>query len=168
MKKNVIILWALLTVGLNANAQSYSHFKKWNSRIRFDAEEIIIAVDSASSEMGMEFLMKVADRTKIAISNAGVETLLTTQPDTLVFSFKEPVLVIRFTINKPLYVYGRSHGTKNFEFHACNTIHFTQVYPYSNRKMDTLLCISADEEEDAINKLVEDLSSELLKTLSIL
>ena len=163
-KKNVIILLALFTVGLNANAQSYSHFKKWNSRIRFDAKEIIIAVDSASSEMGMAFLMKVVDRTKIAISSAGVETRLTTQPDTLFFNLKEPILAIRFTINKPLYVYGGFPGTRML--HACNTINFTQIYPNSNRKIDALLSISIEDEDDAINKLVENLSSEILKTLS--
>ena len=164
-KRNIIMLFALLTVGFNVNAQSYSHFKKWNSRIRFDAKEIIIAVDSASSEMGMEFLMKVADRTKIAISNAGVETRLTTQPNTLVFSFKEPVLVIRFTLNKPAHVFGGS-SPKTFDWHVCNTINFTQVYPYSNRKMNTVLSVSVDDEDDAINNLVENLSSEILKTLS--
>jgi len=163
-KKNVIMLFALLTVGLNVNAQSYSGFKKWNSRIKFDAREIIIAVDSASSEMGMEFLMKVADRTKIAISNAGVETRLTTQPNTLAFNLNEPVLAIRFTLNKPANVYGGFPGTR--QFHACNTIIFTQLFPNTNRKMDTVLSVSIDDEEDAINELVENLSSEILKTLS--
>ena len=163
-KKNVIIFFALLTVVLNANAQIYSGFKKWNSRIRFDAKEIIIVVDSTSSKMGMEFVMKVADRTKIAISNAGVETRLTTQPDTLIFSFKGPVLAIRFTLNKPAYVFGGFPGTGMW--HACNTINFTQIYPNSKRKMNTVLSISVYKEEDAINQLVENLSSEILKTLS--
>jgi len=163
MKKNVIILFALLTVGLSVNAQSFSGFKKWNSRIRFDAKEIIIAVDSASSEMGMEFLMKVVDKTKTTLNNTGVETRLTTQPDTLVFSLNEPVLAIRFTINKPLYVYGGFPGTG--KMHACNTINFTQIYPKSNRKMDTLLYVSIDDEGDAIDTLVENLSKEIMKTL---
>ena len=158
------MLLALLIVGLNVNAQSYSGFKKWNSRIKFDAKEIIFAVDSASTEAGMEFLMKVVDRTKIAISNAGIETWLSTQPDTLVFRQNEPVLAVRFTLNKPLYVYGGFPGTG--KIHACNSINFTQIYPNSNRKMDTLLYISIDNEDDAITKLVENLSSEILKTLS--
>jgi len=164
MKKKVLIIFVLLAAGLYANAQSYSGFKKWNSRLRINAQEIVFAVDSASSKMGMEFLMKVVDKTKMAISNAGVETRITTQPDTLVFRLNEPVLTIRFTLNRPVSVYGGFPGTR--QFHDCNSIVFTQIFPNTNRKMDTMLLISIDDEDNAINKLVENLSSDILKTLS--
>ena len=166
MKKKVLIIFVLLVAGLYANAQRFSHFKKWNSRLKIDASEIVFAVDSSSTEMGMEFLMKVVDRTAMAINNAGIETRITTQPDTLVFRLNESVLTIRFTLNKPVYVFGRLPDSKDMQFHACNSIIFTQVFPRTSRKMDTVLSISIDDEDNAINELVENLSSDILKTLS--
>jgi hypothetical protein len=157
----VTIGLAFTLISLSSYGQDYYYFKPWKSKLQIPTENLIILIDSASTEKGTNFLTTVANKVKSDLEKEDIKCLIKYTMTTNDLSDLKS-LILKFQLDKPAYV---KLNTFEAELPLCNRINIIQTQPQTKRMINTVLSISVDKEDIGIPQFSSDISERLKKTM---
>lgn len=147
----------LFFLGLFTNSfgQQYYYYKPWKKTI-INNNEICLTFDNTISKEGDLFLKKITHLLSNRLNSLGHKCVV----DSIGTICDNQSLTIKLTILSPAYVQLEALQAK---IPLCNRLIFQQINPLTDKRIDTIISVSVDKEEEAIAPLVDDLAQRLSK-----
>jgi hypothetical protein len=154
----VLITVLLFGLSINSFGQKHYYYKPWKN-FSIPTDKIILTIDTVKSKEGIEFLNKIGTQLSGQLNSNGLECVITDITSTT----DKTSLTIKLSLLTPAYV---KLETLEAKIPLCNRVTFQQIEPKTDKRIDTILNISVDKEEDAISPMVDDLTKRISKQLT--
>jgi hypothetical protein len=158
--KRMRLLTILIFLGLvtSTSGQGYYYYKPWK-KVNINNTEIILTIDSIKSEDGKTFLTEFANQLS--------EQLNTLRHKCSLHHIKsiedKGAVVIKLSLLEPAYV---KLQTFQGQIPLCNRVTFEQTSPLSKKMIKTIINISVDKQDEAMEPLVDDLAARIDKQIT--
>lgn len=145
-----------------AFSQETYYFKPWKGKHQIPTKKIVFAIDTLGSEESYRALEIITNEVSSHLKTNGIQCNTVRVEDSNTTEKDSSSLYLFMSLAEPAYVY---LGGKQSKIPLCNRIVLKQanyLAPKVKHRIETVISISIDKNDEAIKPLAEELTKNLL------